>query len=639
MEHAVGKRYFVQRINRDCTLGWVRAFEPSVVPGFYVEFAVDRAGNSYLYSHFVTTSPADFDFTAGTDSRSAPFGDDLFITALGPAGEYRFTRTFGDTGYERPGGLTIDAAGDVYFSGIFQGNPDFDFVDGPEHRAVLHSGGSTTDAFFVAGLRGDGTFGWAHHTQSFLRRLAQGPPGYFSAMGGTAYNVDLDFGAGVDRSAPFCGGENCSHWFHAQISRDGDFKRAFYTPQYTRGFFNDVAYDATGRAYTAGVFVSQQADFDDGPAQHMERTYDIEPGLTDLFPYEPFVRRTDATGTFEWVHHPQALQSTGARATCSVTDLALGADNLYVGGYYAGALVDGETFDGTIASGFDPYIYSLDLDGHVRWGLGFEADDPVDTLYSELHLGLADDGRVTVVGQVKGSADLDLTDAAHRITGPTTFLVTFDPLECRERAHRACDCDGAMRGVQTCDADGHWQTCDACMPVTPPVACVPNCASPVPVCGAVANACISPLDCGPCATACTEPDGCALPSPVELAGGLDHPVTVRVDATDVYAFILGSTKTAWFAEPSPLPLPAEPERRILRMPKAGGAAQVLAASPSLRGLVQDLQYVYWFDATGLVRYNKAAGTQETWVTGLVPIALALEGNQLAVLGYVLPSGG
>lgn len=640
MEHAPDKRYFVQRINRDCTLGWVRAFDPSLAPGFYVQFAVDRSGNSYLYSHFVTAGPmADFDFTSGTDLRGAPFGDDLFITAIGPNGEYRYTRTFGDTGYERPTSITVDAAGDVYFAGIFQGVVDFDFNAGPEARTVLHAGGSTTDAAFVAAIHGDGTFGWAHHTQVLIRRLAHGPPGFISAVGQTRADFDVDYGAGIDSSAPFCTGQECSRGFAALIQSNGDFGRTSYTPPLMAGEFEDIVWDPVGRSYVGGQFATGGlVDFDEGPAANFQKTHDNEPGPTMLLPFEPFVRRESATGTFDWVHHPQALQSTGSRATMLTTDIALGPDAVYVGGYYAGALIDGSTFDTTIASGFDAFIYSLDLDGNARWGLGFEADDPVDTLYSKLHIDVADDGRVTVVGQVAKSADLDLTDAVHTIMGPTTFLVTFDPLDCRERAERSCDCGNTMRGRQTCDVEGHWGTCGTCMVVAPPV-CVPNCASPTPVCGTVATGCFAPLDCGPCSVACTNPDGCALPPPVELASGLDHPSTIVVDATDIYVLITGSAKTQWFSEPSPTPVPPTPDRRILRIPKAGGTQQVLAVGPGLVGPVLGAQYVFWGDGTAIVRYDKATGgTPQQVVTGVAPITLASEGNQVAYLGYVLPAG-
>lgn len=92
---------------------WSRAFGgPSLDDGS--SLAVDGAGNVYFTGRFAAT--ADF---GGTSLMSAG-GDDIFLASLTSAGDHRWSRRYGDVGYDEALGLAVDDSGGVWLTGYFE---------------------------------------------------------------------------------------------------------------------------------------------------------------------------------------------------------------------------------------------------------------------------------------------------------------------------------------------------------------------------------------------------------------------------------------------------------------------------------------------------------------------------------------
>jgi hypothetical protein len=90
--------------------------------------ATDAAGNVYAAGIFQNYTPPfnDFDPGPGTASFTSAGGKDVFVLKLDPAGSFLSVRRFGGTGDDLAGGLALDATGNVYTAGGYQGTASFD---------------------------------------------------------------------------------------------------------------------------------------------------------------------------------------------------------------------------------------------------------------------------------------------------------------------------------------------------------------------------------------------------------------------------------------------------------------------------------------------------------------------------------
>lgn len=89
------------------------------------DLTMDAAGNLYSTGQYDGT--ADFDPGAGTANLTAVGGNDIYVNKLDASGNYVWARSAGSTDFnERGNGVTVDASGNVYFTGGFHSVADFD---------------------------------------------------------------------------------------------------------------------------------------------------------------------------------------------------------------------------------------------------------------------------------------------------------------------------------------------------------------------------------------------------------------------------------------------------------------------------------------------------------------------------------
>lgn len=145
-------------------LDWARSFGTSYIYGSLSQgrnIAADIQGNIYLTGSFVYS--ADFDPSGeGVDIHTADDSDgeglrDIYVTKIGPAGNYLWTQSFGGAFFDSSSSLTIDNAGNVYVVGGFSGSCDFD--PNPTSTDIRTSNGNS-DVFLIK-LDSNGNKLWA----------------------------------------------------------------------------------------------------------------------------------------------------------------------------------------------------------------------------------------------------------------------------------------------------------------------------------------------------------------------------------------------------------------------------------------------------------------------------------------------
>ena len=86
--------------------------------------AADAAGNVYTTGYF--TDNADFDPGTATHELISNGFFDIFIQKLDPNGDLVWAHGFGGTFFDYATGVDVDAAGNVYVTGVYQETVDFD---------------------------------------------------------------------------------------------------------------------------------------------------------------------------------------------------------------------------------------------------------------------------------------------------------------------------------------------------------------------------------------------------------------------------------------------------------------------------------------------------------------------------------
>lgn len=408
----------------------------------------------------VTLSAA---FTWGTQtlvaSQSVVIIDTSGAACQFPA--YQWTRTVGGAGNELARGVHIDAVGDVYVVGSFEGTVDFDPTSGTDLRTA--QGGA--DAFLTK-YTPNGGYAWtrvfAGSGSSVAASVDLAPDGSIYIAGNFDGSIDLNPGAGVDQHTAV-GGQD---FFVVKLSAAGDFvwgrtiggngsDEAYRIAVDVNGdcvvvggFMYVVDFDPTsgadirtgrgssrdifalkltsaggyGWVYTAGgqqldealgvavdaarnVFVvgrfSTLIDFDPGPGQVVGQVV----GVTDAF-----VVRLSPNGVFQW------LRTFGGPSTDGARDVAIAPDgDLIIGGYFW-ETVDFDPTSGvdyiTSAGYSDGFIMRLGPDGSYRWTtrIGGPQNEEV------LGVAIDSDSRVLACGYFGGTVDFDDGPGAYNIT-------------------------------------------------------------------------------------------------------------------------------------------------------------------------------------------------------------------------------
>jgi Domain of unknown function (DUF4347) len=285
---------------------------------------------------------------------------------------------------------TVDASGNTYSFGNFQGSVDFDPGVGISYLRTNNS-----QSAFVMKRDNSGNFVWA-------KMLAGGFQGYSTAkdvsidndgniyiVGSFSGAIDFDPGNGTAVMTSISGNDG----FFAKFNSNGDRIWAYQLGAAGYGYesVNAIHVDTNGAIYLTGEF-TETTDFDPGIAVS---------SLTSTGQRDAFVARFNGDGSFVW-----AKRLGGAQDDISI-DIGVDAGgNVYTSGSFqttADFNPGTGVFNLVSAGGSDVFISKLNGSGDFVWAgsMGAINDD------TSVGLQVGGDGNIYTTGTFAGTVDFD----------------------------------------------------------------------------------------------------------------------------------------------------------------------------------------------------------------------------------------
>lgn len=264
---------FVIKYDAAGNLVWARKFDGYVGS---LRVQADASGNVFLVGH--ESNRTDFDPGNGKYILSAA---DSFVVKLDAGGNFQWAAAFANGRSASSNAVTnfdIDAAGNLYLTGNFYGDVDFD----PSNGTRILSGPAYVDSTFIARLNGNGTLAWANGmlTQFPWSGLRIGPSGQLYVMGVFHGTVDFDPSSAVNTHSAVGFGDV----FVARYDLSGayEWSSAVGGPSYEEVFLSPLAIDPTGDLVIGGTFRAT-ADFDPGPGEVLLTSTDTADNFLEGF--------------------------------------------------------------------------------------------------------------------------------------------------------------------------------------------------------------------------------------------------------------------------------------------------------------------------------------------------------------------
>ncbi len=214
--------------------------------------AVDISGNVYMTGYFEGRATFNVGGLFGSYLTSAG-NRDIFLAKYSTSGNYLWAKNMGSDGDDEGRGVALDATGNVYITGDFQGTANFN---------INGTGGSLTSSgswdVFIAKYSPSGIYMWAKNAGGNLADHS-----WDIAVDGSdniyvTGNYLQNFNPGnSNNNLNASGGENV---FIARYDADGSNQWA----KGVGGNANALAVDSRGGIYATGWY-NQVADFDPGP--------------------------------------------------------------------------------------------------------------------------------------------------------------------------------------------------------------------------------------------------------------------------------------------------------------------------------------------------------------------------------------
>jgi len=346
--------------------------------------AADGFGNVYTAGYFSGT--VDFDPGAGIVNLVSAGGSDIFISKLDAAGNFVWAKNMGGTGNDQGNSIAVDASGNVYTTGYFQGTADFN--PGTEIVNLVFTGGND---IFISKIDAAGNFVWAKSMGGINSdvgfSIAVDGSGNVYTTGVFSETADFDPGAGTVNLVA----AGSTDIFVSKLDASGNFVWA----KSMEGTLSDggasISVDGSGNVYTTGYFQGT-VDFDPGA------------GIVNLISAggeDVFISKLDASGNSVW-----AKRMGGTLSDIGNSLAVDGAGNVYTTGNFSGT-VDFDPGAGTVnlisAGGADIFVSKLNASGNFVWakrtgGTGAEIGSSI---------AIDASGNVYTTGYYNGTVDFD----------------------------------------------------------------------------------------------------------------------------------------------------------------------------------------------------------------------------------------
>ncbi len=334
----------------------------------------DAAGNIYIGGYFRDT--VDFDPGAGVFNlyNSSSVYLDGFITKLDASGNFLWAKKFGGSQDDWVKSIAVDAAGNVFATGVFRTTVDFN----PDTASYPITSHGSFDIFILK-LNTNGVFKWAKSIGGNSTDIANSLT--LDALSnvistGSFRGLAIDFNPGVGTFNMDSWGGVAPDTYISKLDSNGNFVWARQVGGSGTDEGTCITTDALNYVYLAGYYYIN-GDFDPGPPNHFIQAPWFSADSADIY----YLKLTPS-GNFVWAH---AMGSSGNDNVYSIR--VNNQFKVYIGGVFRGP--SEVWFD--VGSGFpilntienlDGFIVKLDSSGAYLSGkiLGGSGNDKVEDI-------------------------------------------------------------------------------------------------------------------------------------------------------------------------------------------------------------------------------------------------------------------
>jgi len=353
---------------------------------------VDDEGNVYVVGRFTQT--ADFDPGSSVHNLTA-FGSAGFLLKLDASGKFMWVQKIGGSGWDEVNSIALDNNGNIYLTGAFWGNVDFD-----PRLGVMNLSSMGQDDIFITKLNSLGHLVWAKAigSASIDRGLSIAVDVSQNVYVTGMFLGTMDFDPGPNVDIRELGIESSEDAFVMKLDSLGGFcwANTIGSKSYNRG--HELTIDSHGNVVVAGFFFGV-VDFDPGPG-----VFNLTSSLdgNSFHSKDIFIQKLDENGSMIW---------TKSYGGPSDYDNAWSLDTDIFGNIYVvGDLSETVDFDPGIDTyelesngGIDIFIQKLDASGNLIW-----VESIGDLNFEQVrHVALDDQGNIFVTGNFNGELDFD----------------------------------------------------------------------------------------------------------------------------------------------------------------------------------------------------------------------------------------
>lgn len=346
---------FVSKLDASGNFVWAKKLGNISLSDEGNAITIDASGNVYTTGYFGGT--ADFDPGPGTFNLISSSGIDIFISKLDASGNFVWAKNVGGSfsGNDIGRSIATDPSGNVYITGNFSGQGDFD--PGPGTFTLSAPTSNSNEDIFVLKLDALGNFVWAKNMGGtaidYGFSIAADAAGNVYTAGLFGQTADFDPGLGTYTLSTITGNFEV---FVSKLDISGNFVWAKQVS--TSSSSTDkcaLTIDASSNIYITGLFIGT-VDFDPGPTSYT---------MTSIGNTNIFVFKIDAAGNFAWAKEMGGISADGGTA------IALDASsNVYSTGYFSGTAdfdPGAASFSLTSAGSNDIFISKFDVSGNFVW--------------------------------------------------------------------------------------------------------------------------------------------------------------------------------------------------------------------------------------------------------------------------------
>jgi hypothetical protein len=315
---------------------------------------VQQDGSIYSCGYFYET--IDADPGEGVFNLTSSGSADAYLIKQNSNGDLLWAKKFGGGGVDRAYDLDFDMDGNVYLTGHFFGNVDFD----PGAGTLMKSSNGQHD-IFISKISPDGDLIWVNtiggEETDYGRAITLSSNGDVYVTGFYSETVDFDPGAGVMNYSA-----TTMQYYDVFITKydmNGAFiwAKSIGGPGMEDSF--DIVCDQNDDIYIAGFFEAT-ADFNPGSANEIA----ISNGG-----YDVFILKLNDNGQLVWNRTIGGVENDIARAVA--VDLN---NNIVIAGLFSETMDadPDETIIPFISHGFtDAFMIQMNTDGGVNWAKSF----------------------------------------------------------------------------------------------------------------------------------------------------------------------------------------------------------------------------------------------------------------------------